>query len=424
MKTLSRADQLPRFIVASGMTNLADGIAVVVWAWIASLLSRDPLLIALMPVALRLPWFLFALPAGVITDRVDRRRLILAMDVVRALAFGAAGLVIWLSQPLAAPVEDGTSMPVLFGALLGCALVVGIAEVFRDNAAQTMLPAMVPAAQLERANGRLWSVELVGNSLLGPALGAFLIASVIWLPFVLNAVVFVVATLLMLSVRGQFMPDRTDAGHWRDELKQGVDYLRGAPLLRLLAGLTGVWNLLHQMVVIALILHVQENLGLGATGYGLILAAGAIGGILGGFVADRIVQKMGPGAAAQWMTLASGVAFIAIPLAPNGIALACVLAAFEFTGLVWNTVSVSYRQRTIPNVLLGRVNSIYRLLAWGMMPVGLILSGVIVSLAENIMSRELALGMPFVVAAIGAVALTLFAWGPLGRGFGAATVDV
>ncbi len=417
MAVKSLSGQLSRFVAASGMTNLADGIAVVVWAWIASLLSRDPILVALMPVALRLPWFLFALPAGVITDRVDRRRLIIAMDILRAVAFGLAAIFVMLSMPLATPPEDGTAMPILFGALLACALLVGIAEVFRDNAAQSMLPAIVPHDRLERANGRLWSVELVGNSLLGPAVGAFLIAWVIWFPFALNAVVFVLAVFLMFGLRGDFKPDRTEPRHWKVELGQGMAFLRDAPLLRLLAIITGAWNLLHQMVVIGLVLYVQENLGLGARGYGLILAAGAVGGILGGFMAERVVKWMGPGPAAQWMTLASAVAFVAIPLAPNGFALALVLAAFEFTGLVWNTVSVSYRQRAIPNELLGRVNSIYRLLAWGMMPIGLLLSGVIVSVAEGAMSREIALVMPFTVAAIGAALLTVVAWRPLANGF-------
>lgn len=417
MSAVPQKVRLTRFVAASGMTNLADGVAVVVWAWLASLLSRDPILVALMPVALRLPWFLFALPAGIVTDRTDRRRLILAMDMVRAIAFGLAAIVVWTSMPLASPPESGTANPILFGALLGCALLVGTAEVFRDNAAQTMLPAMVPHEHLERANGRLWSVELVGNSLLGPALGAFLIASVIWLPFALNAAAFFVAVILMLSLQGNFAPERADTRSWRKELGQGLDFLKRAPLLRLLAVLTGAWNLMHQMVVIALILHVQENLGLEAWGYGLILATSALGGIAGGLFAERVVKRMGPGAAAQWMTLASALAFTAVAIAPNGIALALVLAAFEFTGLIWNTVSVSYRQRTIPDELLGRVNSIYRLLAWGMMPIGLLLSGVIVSIAESAVTREMALVVPFIVAAVGATALTMFAWKPLAKGF-------
>lgn len=422
MTAVSQPGRLGRFIVASGMTNLADGIATVVWAWMASLLTRDPLLIVLMPVALRLPWFLFALPAGVVTDRVDRKRLILTMDLVRALAFGVAAVIVWLAAPFGEPAAQGTAMPGLFAGLMGCALLVGTAEVFRDNAAQTMLPSVVPHAELERANGRLWSVELVGNALLGPAVGAFLIAWVVWVPFALNSVVFVVAVAIIWGLRGSFAPERAAERHWREELVEGLTFLKGAPLLRLLAVITGAWNLLHQMVVIALVLYVQENLGIGAQGYGLILAAGAVGGILGGFVAERVVRAMGAGKAAQWMTLASAVAFAAIPLAPSGIALALVLAAFEFTGLVWNTVSVSYRQRVIPGALLGRVNSIYRLLAWGMMPVGLMLSGLIVSGSEAVMPRGPALAMPFVAAALGAGLLTVMAWRPLGRGFAKALV--
>ncbi|MEX0370454.1 MAG: MFS transporter, partial [Tateyamaria sp.] len=254
---MTPANSLPRFITASGMTNLADGIAVVVWAWMASLLTREPLLIALMPIALRVPWFLFALPAGVVTDRVDRRKLILGMDVLRSAAFFGATIAVFLATPLPAAPDTGTANDTLFYALLFCALMVGTAEVFRDNAAQTMLPALVSHDRLEQANGRLWSVELVGNALLGPALGAFLIAAVIWAPFAVNAGLFGGAALLILSLRGTYRPTRTAPSTWKRDLGEGIAFLRAAPFLQVLAVITGVWNLLHQMVVIALVLHVQ-----------------------------------------------------------------------------------------------------------------------------------------------------------------------
>ncbi len=111
-----------RFVAASGMTNLADGVAVVAWGWLASLLTRDALLVALVPVALRLPWFLFALPAGIITDRVDRRRLIVAMDGVRAFAFVAAGAAIWLALPLQVAPAAGVSNIGLYAMILLAAL--------------------------------------------------------------------------------------------------------------------------------------------------------------------------------------------------------------------------------------------------------------------------------------------------------------
>ncbi|MGJ8617026.1 MAG: MFS transporter [Sulfitobacter sp.] len=407
-----------RFVAASGLTNLADGIATVAWAWLASLLTRDPLLIALVAVALRLPWFLFAIPAGVITDRVDRRLLILRMDILRGVAFAFAAIAIWLALPLGTPTMALTQ-PTLYVAILAAATLVGIAEVFRDNAAQTMLPALVPQADLEKANGRLWSVELVGNALLGPALGAFLIAAALPLPFAVGALAYLMAVVLVLAIKGQFQAAPTQTRNWRRELREGFQFLWNAKLLRSLAWITGVWNLLFQMVMIALVLHVQENLGLDARAYGLILAAGALGGIAGGWWGDAIITRLGPKRAAQWMLLASFPTFLGIAYAPGPVALAIVLAAFEFTGLVWNTVSVSYRQRIIPDALLGRVNSLYRLLAWGMMPIGLLLSGLIVRIADGSMARETALTAPFIVAALGALALAVAGWRALDRGFGA-----
>jgi hypothetical protein len=408
---------LHRFILASGLANLADGVAVVAWAWVASLLTRDAFLIALMPVALRLPWFLFALPAGVVTDRVDRRRLILRMDAVRGMAFALATLALWLALPLDAAPVTGVSLPWLFATLMAAALVVGTAEVFRDNAAQTMLPSLVPHAALERANGRLWSVELIANALVGPVVGAFLIAVALPLPFALNAAAYAGAVLLVLGIAGAFRPVQTGPRDWRSELAAGFAFLRQAPLLRTLAWTTGFWNLFHQMIVIALVLHAQENLGLSATVYGLMLAGGAVGGVIGSLLGERVALALGPARTMQWMLAASPLAFGAIALAPGPVTVALALGFMELTGLVWNVVSVSTRQRMIPDALMGRVNSLYRLLAWGMMPVGLLLSGLVVLVAEAVLPRGTALELPFWVAGIGSAILASAVWRAIPRGF-------
>jgi hypothetical protein len=407
-----------RFVAASGMTNLADGVAVVAWGWLASLLTRDALLVALVPVALRSPWFLFALPAGIVTDRVDRRRLIVAMDAVRVLAFLAAAGAIWAALPLPPAAADSVSNVGLYAMILLAALVVGGAEVFRDNAAQTMLPALVPDAELERANGRLWSVELLANSLIGPVLGAFLIALWLPLPFVLNAAAYGAAMLLVMRIAGNFRAPQAESRDWRAELAQGFTFLKAAPLLRTLAWTTGFWNLLHQMVLIALVLHAQENLHLSAQVYGLVLAGGAVGGVLGSLIGPWVATTLGPARTTQWMLATSAPAFVAMALAPGPVTLAIVFAVSECSGLIWNIVSVSTRQRMIPDALLGRVNSLYRLMAWGMMPVGLVLSGLLVRGGDGPMARDVALTLPFWTAAAGAATLTFAAWGGLGRGFG------
>ncbi|MGL4321431.1 MAG: MFS transporter, partial [Paracoccaceae bacterium] len=253
----------------------------------------------------------------------------------------------------------GVSNAWLYGVILLAALIVGGAEVFRDNAAQTMLPALVPHAQLEQANGRLWSVELLGNALIGPALGAFLIAWALPVPFGLNAAAYAVAMVLVIGIAGSFRPAQTKARDWRVELREGFAFLQGAPLLHTLAWTTGFWNLFHQMVVIALVLHAQENLGLGAQAYGLVLAGGAVGGILGSLFGEHIARALGPARTMQWMLASSAPAFAAMALAPSGVTVGIVIALFELTGLTWNVVSVSTRQRMIPDALLGRVNSLY-----------------------------------------------------------------
>ena len=188
-------------------------------------------------------------------------------------------------------------------------------------------------------------------------------------------------------------------------------------MLRSLALITGGWNLVFQMSAIALVLHVQENLNLGATAYGLLLAAGAFGGITAGFMAERIIKRFGPKRTAQVSLMVSAPSFLLMALAPNWLTLALTIAIFEFAGLTWNTVSVSYRQRKIPDALLGRVNSLYRLLAWGLMPIGLVLSGLIVRYAEPMIGRSQALNLPIFTASAGALILGILGSQALNRGF-------
>ena len=406
-----------RFLLAAGFTNLGDGIATLAWTWLASTLTRDPFLIALMPVALRLPWFLFAIPAGLVTDRVQRKRLLLAMDLIRGLAFGMAATCIWRALPLDTPPTEGASDPLLFTALAFCALVIGVAEVFRDTAAQTVLPSIVDHAHLEAANARFWTVELVGNTLLGPALGAFLIGLALPLPFVVNTAAYLVAALILVRITIPRRGERPQRAPLRQELAEGLRFLANQPMLRLLAVFTGGFNLLHQMIVVGLVLHAQENLGLEAEAFGLVLSAGAFGGIVAGFVAGPVIRQFGGARVAQFSSLACGFAFGLLLLVKGGIGLSVSLMLFSFFGLLWDTVSVSYRQRAVPDALLGRVNSLYRLCSWGMMPVGLALSGLSVDLATRFVPRETALLAPFLIATVGVFLLTFVGWRGIGRGF-------
>ncbi|MEY3319246.1 MAG: hypothetical protein RL540_1621, partial [Actinomycetota bacterium] len=163
-----------RLWTAHATSNLGDGIASIAYPWLASAVTRSPLLIALVMVASRLPWLVFTLPAGVITDRFDRRKIIVAMDIARgflALAVAISVTTQASSLPDLNEVGKVTALETnwfLYLVLIITALLFGCAEVLRDNSAQTLLPSVVEEKQLESANGKLWSVEFVMNSFVGP----------------------------------------------------------------------------------------------------------------------------------------------------------------------------------------------------------------------------------------------------------------
>jgi predicted MFS family arabinose efflux permease len=281
-----------------------------------------------------------------------------------------------------------------------------VAEVFRDNAAQTLLPALVPDAGLERANGRLWTLEAVTNQMLGPAFGAFLLGSALGLPFAVNALAYAVAAVLMAQLSGDFRPLAGKPQAWRPALAAAFGFLRGQPLLRLLAVITGFWNMFFAMLSFALILHAQENLRLSAQAYGFVLMGMAAGGALAGLVGDRIIARFGARRVMPAALMLAGVMMLMVPMMPNGWGLAGCFFVFELSGITWNIVSVSLRQRLVPDALRGRVNSIYRLLAWGMIPLGTALAGAMVGWAEPSLGRSVALTVPLWAAGGGLMAVS------------------
>ena len=251
----------------------------------------------------------------------------------------------------------------------------------------------------------------------GPAIGAFFITAFVPLPFLFIALAMLLAALLTASLTGDFKPKAREMRAWRAELIEGLQFVVRHPMLRVLVLITGFWNFFAEMAVIALVLHIQENLNAGATTYGIVLAVGAIGGVLGGIAVSPLMKVFETGVLAQWMNIVAAPMFLLIAFAPGPITVAVAMFFFYLSGIVWNTISISYRQRVVPDDIRGRVNSVYRLFAWGMMPLGLIASGAIVRVAEVSLGRETALIVPFLIAAAGVFVLAVFSWRPLGRGF-------
>lgn len=406
---------------ASVVSNLGDGVSSVAYPWLASAVTRNPVHIALVTVATRLPWLLFTLPAGVITDLVDRRRLVGWMDLARgSVTLGVAVVVLLGSGQLSPPpaIAAGTASPPpaqgMFLALLyGGALLLGMAEVLRDNAAQTLMPALVSKDQLERANGNLWGAEMVTNSFVGPPLGGFLIAASFSLPFFVDSASFVIAGLGVLAISGHFRPQGAPTSssrpRWRSQIAEGVGWLWRHPLLRPMAVILGVMNGMGAAAMATYVLFVQEVLGLRAAAFGALLTAGAVGGVVGSVTAARVSRHIGPGASLFTTLLGSVAAYAVTALTSSPLVVWVAFVAFSFLAVLWNVITVSLRQAIIPDHLLGRVNSVYRLLAWGMIPLGSLLGGVMVALAQPWVGREWALRAPFLLAAAAHVVLFLAA---------------
>lgn len=405
-----------KLLGASTISNLGDGIGIIAYPWLASAVTRNPVLIALVFVVQRLPWLLFSLPAGVITDRSDRRTLMIVSNTARAaLTLVVAILVLSRQDTLPGPdvVSGAVSVPTdmtLYFMVLMATLLLGMAEVLYDNAAQTFMPVVVHADLLEKANGRLWSAEQVANTFGGPPLGALLIAVAFALPFFVDAATFAVsAALIALIPRGarrRAAEPEPERRHWRTELAEGFRWLWGHDLLRQMAIILGVLNGLGAMSMAVEVLFAQEILDTSATEFAILMTGGAVGGIVGGWTASNISQRIGSGPS-LWLTLLGGGAItFAIGLCSWWPLVWMFFAMFMLVAVLWNVITVSLRQSIIPDHLLGRVNSVYRFFAWGMMPIGTAIGGLIVWVTDSVASRELALRMPWFVA--GALHFVLF----------------
>jgi MFS family permease len=408
--------QYVKLWTASVISNLGDGIAFVAYPWLASAITRNPLLIALIAVAQRLPWLVFTLPAGVITDRVDRRKLIVLMDVIRTGLTLVVGFFVLTADNLPSPDEVAagvvSSDAVLYTVLLLATLLLGLAEVLADNAAQTILPAIVRPEGLESANGRMWGAEMVANSFVGPPLGSVLMGVMFALPFFVDAGSFAIAAGLVFMLAGNFRAARDDAGEkigWKTEIAEGFRWLWRHPLLRPLAIILGYLNGLGMVAFATLVLFAQEVLELDAFLFAVLGTGAAVGGVVGSWTAPAISRKLGSGPSLYLTLVASVLTSIVIGITSSWVVTWVMFAVMTAASVVWNVITVSLRQTIIPDRLLGRVNSVYRFFGWGMMPVGLAAGGALVWLGEQFGSRDFALRLPWLVSAAAYVAVMVYA---------------
>ena len=401
---------------ATAISNLGDGVSMVAYPWLASAVTRSPILIAAAGFASRLPWLIFTLHAGVLTDRFDRRKLIVAMDFMRGLLTVFVGLVVFFNKDSFPALDELTTItnletnwPIYF-TLLITAFLFGLAEVLRDNSAQTLMPSVVDKENLEKANGRMWSAESLTNSFIGPPLGSLLIGIAIFIPFFFDAVTFFFAVALIASLKGTFKPVADDKPrekiNFKAEIKEGYAWLWAHPLLRPMAIILGSMNGLGTMIGATFILFAQEVLETSVFTFALLGTAGAVGGTVGGLLAPKISAKLGSGRSLAMTLAAAPIGSLVVALTTTWQVVWIVVVFESFFAILWNTITVSLRQSIIPTHLLGRVNSVYRFFAWGSIPIGMFLGGGLVSALTHVLSRENALRAPYVFG----VVLGLILW--------------
>jgi MFS family permease len=386
-----------RLLFSAGtLTNLGDGLVVLALPWLATLMTQNPVAIGAVAAAGRLPWLFFAIPAGVIIDNADHRKLIARADLLRAVIVLAI-LMLAMNEQVQGAVW----------VLAGLAFLLGSAEVLRDNAAQTMLPSIVDSNDLEIANGQLWSSEQLTGQFIGPPLAGVLIAAGIGIPFGLDAALLVLAAgfVWMISLQPR---ERSKTG-FRTALIEGIAFMRRDPLLLRLAVVLGIANFIATATITIQVLFAQDVLALSAYSYGMVLSVAAVGAITGSLLAPRIISLLGTQMCLYLSIAIWGIGYGVIGLSHSGIAMAVALFFVMAAAMLWNVITVSWRQRRIPSELLGRVNSIYRFFGWGSMPLGAVTGGVLVSALEQDFGREVALRVTFMSAAAACALLLVYA---------------
>ena len=395
---------------ANAVSYAGDGALVSALPLFAVTVTKDPRLISVVSAAMFLPWLLLSLPAGAIVDRHDKVAL---MWRSQAVQFAVVGVLTVLVMTHAA----GVAVLAGAGFLLGCA------EVVFSNSAQSVLPALVPAELLPRANGNEQIVLTIGETFVGPPLGSALFAVRPALPFGLDAVSFAGSAALLAGLPRTGQVRAKGAGptqgggdqRIRAQIAEGVRWLARHRLLRTVALLLGAANFANQMGQATLVLLATETLHVGTRGYGLLWTAAAVGSVIGGLVNPVITRRLGLLPSLTMSMAAFAAVYAGIGLSPDFAVAAALMTCEGFFVTMWNIVTVTLRQRIVPPELLGRVNSAYRMLGWGLMPVGALAGGFIADVAG--------LRAPYVVAGVLCVGALVAALPALARSASGARHD-
>ncbi len=333
---------------AGTLSALGTGLTVVAAPLYVSARTSNALIVSATTGVAMLPWLLFALPAGVLVDRVDRRRLMVAVDWARAAAMGV----------LAVAILGGWSSIVLLDLVL---FLINTGETAFEPAAQSMVPAVVPRHLLERANGWLVGGLTLSRYMIAGPLGGFLFVVAASIPFFANAGTYAASAVLVGLVGGSYRAARPDTAGRRTkvraEVAEGLRWLLRQRMLRTMAILIGLLNITLAAATAVLVLLAKERLHVGSVGYGALFTCMAVGSLLGSAVGDRVIRRV----TATWTIriglLVEALTHLTLALATNVYVVGVVMAAFGIHAALWTIVGTSLRQRLTPEHMLGRVSS-------------------------------------------------------------------
>ncbi|MFF7977441.1 MFS transporter [Streptomyces sp. NPDC007905] len=395
MTVLLKGD-FARLWLASGMSTLGDGVTIAAGPLLMASISSDPAVVAGAAFAQQLPWLLFSLVSGVLVDRVDRRMVVGAVGVMRAVVMGGLALLVW---------QGWANVPIVYAAVF----LLGVGATLSDNAGQALLPSVVADGDLPKANAGLSGIRMVCNQFAGPPLGGWLFAVAAAVPFGMDAACFALGALLMFSLprRGTGGSDTAPAeparrGSIRKEMAEGLRWLWNHNALRTLAVTMGLMNVTYGGTYATYVLYSRERLGLTEVGYGFLLAATAVGGVVGTLAVARLEARFGSAALLRFGLITETLTHLVLAATRLPWVAAITLVVFGAHASIWGVIGVTLRQRVTPAEMLGRVNSVCLLFSMGGYAVGALLGGFV--------ARTLGITGPFWVAFAAMCVLTPVVW--------------
>lgn len=382
-----------RWLLASSWTtNLGDGIAIAAGPLLVASQTDQPFLVALAALAVWAPPLLLGLYAGALTDRLDRRRIVITVDLLRA------GVLVVLTTFI---VTGQVSIPVVLVALF----LLGTAEMFADNASQTLLPMIVDRDDLAVANSRLQTGFITVNQLAGPPIGAALFATGMAWPFAAQGVLVVLGTLLISRLvlpRPEAADAETGPTHVRQDIAEGFRWVRHNAAVRTLVLTIFTFNITFGAAWSVLVLYATQRLGLGEIGFGLVTTVGALGGLVGVASYGWITRHVSLGDLMRIGLVIETFTHLGLALTTSPAVALPIFFVFGAHAFVWGTTSITVRQRAVPTALQGRVGSVNLVGVFGGLVIG---SGV-----GGLLAQHWGLTAPFWFAFAGSAVFVVLIW--------------